>query len=152
MTRRVFLLRHGEAGYAASDAERELTEGGRIQTQQVVEQQLPQLDIDRIVSSPYLRARDSAAIAKSHLPHALEIEQSSLLLPEASPLELIQWVEQQSESLLLVGHNPLLTRVLNLWIGSELTREHMDTSSLAAIEFDVSAAGCADLSWIRHRR
>ncbi|MEH6626234.1 MAG: histidine phosphatase family protein [Motiliproteus sp.] len=152
MTRRVYLLRHGEAGYAVSDPERELTDTGRIDTAAVVEQQVQSLfNVDRIVSSPYLRAQQTATIAQSFLPQQFSIEPSELLVPEAKPSALIEWVEGQSGHILLVGHNPLLTRVLNLWIGVDETREHMDTSSLAAVEFSISAAGCANLVWIRHR-
>ena len=106
---------------------------------------------DRIVSSPYPRALQTADIAAETLSWKQDIAESSLLTPESSPQQLLEWIDSESGNLFLVGHNPLLSRTLNLLIGAETGREHMDTSSLAAIQFDVSAPSCGELLWLLHR-
>ena len=68
MERLVYLLRHGEAGYASDDLSRTLTENGRTQTAAVINRAKEQIEcIDGIVSSPYPRALETAEIARAAL-------------------------------------------------------------------------------------
>ncbi|MCW8885686.1 MAG: histidine phosphatase family protein [Motiliproteus sp.] len=152
MPHKVYFLRHGEAGYASNDAERTLTENGRQQTVDSLHKVRERIKgLDGIFASPYRRAQESAQIAKQQLELDCKIVECSQLVPEASPQQLLEWLQSQQQDLLLVGHNPLFTRTLNLFIGADPRQQHMDTSSIAAVEYEISAAGCGELLWLSHR-
>jgi phosphohistidine phosphatase SixA len=144
----LLLLRHGEAAYSLPDAERPLTERGIVQTQQVLERRRPRLQpLDHLFCSPYLRARQTAALVGEQLDNSPKPEHYSGLQPDASVSALIDWLQPLQGRVLLVGHNPLLTRLINRLTG-EPHRYQFDTSTLASLQLPVVAAGCAELNWM----
>ncbi|WP_421864147.1 phosphohistidine phosphatase SixA [Motiliproteus sp.] len=151
MALQLLLMRHGEAAFSSPDELRELTERGREQTRQVVRQRLSALvGIDRVYVSPYLRARQTLELMESlaGLPGA---ELYSGLTPDSDVDALVEWLQPQQGKLLLVAHNPLLSRLL-----SRLTNNSgqygFDTSTLAQLSMPLAASGCADLDWIEYPR
>ncbi len=149
MSRRIFLLRHGDAGPTGPDSLRPLTAAGRNAVRQIVQEQASQLAaVTRIVSSPFSRAVEAAEIAGSILSLPAT-ERSSLLIPAAGHQPLFDWLLQGGDNVLLVGHNPLFSRALNVLLGYEDSRLYMGTAALAALELEVVAAGCAELLWFR---
>lgn len=151
---RLYLLRHGQAAWISPDEQRPLTEQGVSQT-------LAMLDLyaERIESplslwvSPYLRAQQSAELVRQRLIPAVEVlstEDRDCLTPDCDPQRLLAELQRWSgaRDLMLVGHNPLLTRLLNLLLGEPAGRYHLGTSALVALELPVVAAGCAELLWL----
>ncbi len=152
MKRRLFLLRHGEAVVSSPDRQRSLSLRGQQQTAAAIDQKLAVLrSINAVVCSPYRRARQTAQIAKDLIGFEPAIMHSPLLYPEADPQKLFDWLQQGVGDCLLVGHNPQLSDVLNRLVGYQAANQRLDTSSLAAIELEVVAAGCGDLLWLLHR-
>ncbi|GAA6153202.1 phosphohistidine phosphatase SixA [Pseudoteredinibacter isoporae] len=155
---RLFILRHGQASYqAASDAERELTERGRLETAQIVQEHLVSLEYPpAIVSSPYVRAQQTALIAAQELgldkSETDAIEQSPWLelrsesAPEQTIARIEQWFAQQpTRDLLCVSHQPLVGQVTNILAGLTPGRHMMGTSALACLEGDDCLPACMDL-------
>src|SRR5690554_7434580 len=77
-------MRHGEAAWTTPDPERALTERGREASRRVLGK-LVETDppIDRILVSPYRRARQTAAEAEALLQ--LKAQEHSCLTPDESP-------------------------------------------------------------------
>ena len=145
-----FILRHGQAEhYAATDAQRQLTDVGRQQTQELIERQKNDLKaVTHIYASPYVRAQQTANIVAAALN--LPVVTVPHLIPEAgvqAAVELLSECERQTP--LCVSHQPLVGSFVNWLCGFEYGRYMMGTSALASISTDVLAQGCGELLWLR---
>ena len=145
----IYFLRHGDAGAAdgwkGSDAERPLSREGMARMDKVaaaIAHLRPALDA--ILSSPLVRARQTAEIVakRLHLARALVLDER--LAPGFGPDGLRKILEERraSRGLMLVGHEPDFGRVISACIGGgsveckkgSLVRVDMDdVSSLAGI-------------------
>ncbi|MEQ8952504.1 MAG: phosphohistidine phosphatase SixA [Gammaproteobacteria bacterium] len=145
---RIYLFRHGRAqDHAASDAERELTAEGEQQVTAVVTTlQRQRASIARILCSPYIRARQTAAILARELgdPPVSEFE---ALLPHTSPQELLAQLGRLSdESTVLVGHNPLLSQLLSLMVEGRVDSGYgLGTAHIAIIDCEFPAIAGGEL-------
>src|SRR5262245_40574255 len=113
---KLYLLRHGIAaergtGQHASDADRPLTAKGRRKLRRAAAAiRAMELSFDAILSSPLVRARQTAElVAKAlHCRHRLEL--TDLLAPGADAAGLVRRLKQlKPQSVLLVGHEPDLS-------------------------------------------
>jgi phosphohistidine phosphatase len=113
----VYLLRHGiaeEGGLGKSDADRELTAEGRRRLRDTLRAaRQAEVKPSLIISSPLVRAIQTADIA-AHVLHCTEpILQSRVLLPSARPEQV--WdeirVHHSQPELMLVGHEPLFSQL-----------------------------------------
>jgi phosphohistidine phosphatase len=129
-------MRHGTAGWATADPERALTEHGRARVKQVAERLLSELPAppQRLFTSPYPRARETASIAGTILGVAVE-QLSELAAGESSPAALLaalRALAPPATRLMIVGHAPDLTDLV-----SELTgepRSALGTAEVAQLE------------------
>lgn len=137
----LYLLRHTTAadphGYA-QDADRPLTDSGRKEAE-TVGQALRAVSnrIELVLTSPYLRARETAGIVAGVLQ--LETpEDSGLLLPGADPTALLAHISQRrTESILVVGHAPDLSYIVSaLLFGEEVGTVAIGKGGFAIIEAD----------------
>lgn len=150
---RLFLLRHGRAEpFQSNDASRALVASGREDVRAILTRQRDKLNaVSNIWVSPYVRARQSAEIAREVLGLPAECEQvSDLIVPEARISHLVDALYQSGlESVLLVSHQPLASMLLDALCGP--SDEHdMRTASLAAVELEVVAADMGRLQWLVH--
>lgn len=137
----LYLLRHTTAadphGYA-QDADRPLTDAGKKEAEAVGRAIKKMGDrIQLALSSPYLRARQTAQIVANVL--ALEPpEDSGLLLPGADHSVLLEQLSQRrAESVLLVGHAPDLSYLVSLLcIGQQSAMPAMGKGALAVLEVE----------------
>jgi len=124
----LLLLRHGiaeERGGGGPDSERALTGRGRRRTERVARRLVDLgLAVDRLLSSPLVRARQTAEIAVA-VGLAPELELCGALAPGADPLPQLQawWphaaaAAQPPRRLGLVGHEPDLGRLAARLIGA----------------------------------
>lgn len=118
---RLLIIRHAiaearETAYARglADAERALTAQGRKRMEQAargLRKVVP--TIDRVVSSPWLRALQTAEIVARYYPH-LEAESGQQLLPDADCTQRLKWLAAQAgegvTTLGMVGHEPDLSQ------------------------------------------
>lgn len=143
----LLLLRHGEAGFnAASDEQRSLTDNGKLRLRQMLAEHQPLLlGVERIVHSPYLRTCQTTEL----VCEIQEAEASSLTLltPDSSPLQLIDWLSKQTDDkLMLVTHQPLIGNLVSLLCEGDLSRsEPMLPGSMAIIDLALPVAGLGTL-------
>jgi phosphohistidine phosphatase len=100
------------------DSLRPLTDKGILRTEKLCRELKHKLKkIDLLVSSPYLRAKQTAEIVKSQLRLG-EIEFCPELTPECPPQAFARWVQAHAkgvESILAVGHEPQMS-VFASWL------------------------------------
>ncbi len=108
----LYMIRHGiaaEPEYYINDSDRPLTELGIIKTTKVAKK-LYDLGVrfDRIFTSPYSRAKETAEILKkAKLSEKMEI--SELLTPGGNFQDWLKWLQKRSDrSISIVGHQPNL--------------------------------------------
>lgn len=150
----LFILRHGQAEpQQTTDEARGLTDKGRTDTAHIVSGRMVDLQtITQIWASPLVRAQQTAEIAVKYLP-ALRVQISELIIPEASPVSAIEWLQsinQPALSMLLVSHQPFVGELVNKLCGKPAGFYSMGTSSLASINLPVVAVGMGELVWLDH--
>lgn len=147
----IYLLRHGEAGQGAgSDAARELTQTGVVQTRKMLQKFVAREPrIDRALMSPLQRARQTAALVKHVLP-AIDFTVDRHLEPDSNVFTLSEQIDQSgAKELLLVGHNPLLTTLLSLLVDGHLQAARpIATSQLYCVELEFYAPGCGAIKYV----
>ncbi len=141
----VYLLRHGIAeNQAASgrDGDRALTEEGKRKLHKVLKRaRKAGVKPTLILSSPLVRAIETAQIAAEELEYKSEIARSNALLPNATPRDI--WAEirahRDEPSVLLAGHEPLFSQTVAYLLGS--TRAMVEFRKGALIRVDCAAFG-----------
>ncbi len=142
---RILLLRHGDAeAEADSDALRNLSSRGKADVWNVARQLASRQDeLQTMLVSPYLRARQTAEQV-ANVVSINSIKESDKLIPEADSRQALALLEQAAgDSLLVVSHNPLVSRLLSLLVaGSPGADRYLDTSQLVCVETELIAPGC----------
>lgn len=141
----VYLLRHGiaeEARPGKSDADRELTAEGRGKlrdTLRVAANTAAQPSL--ILSSPLVRALQTAQLAARHLHYKGEILQTNVLSPN-SHVDRV-WdeirVHHDERELMLVGHDPLFTNLAGYLLG--VPELQIDFKKGAILRIDIESFG-----------
>ena len=153
---RLSLLRHGIAVERGSsgdedDGERSLTAKGERRMRRSAEGMLALgLTYDLILSSPYLRARQTADIVAQILKTAEGIHLSDRLTPAGSPRQLLAALQteyREWQEILLVGHEPYLSRLIStLLTGGPNLSVVMKKGGLCTLEVETLRFGrCASL-------
>jgi phosphohistidine phosphatase len=133
------IIRHGRAeDFAETDEKRALTAEGRDELNALIPlwgKMLPAPDL--ILSSPYLRARESAICVQQQLAPELPLEISSLLTPESYPLEIFQFLKSESaETVWLFSHQPLVSHLVSIAVsGRESTNISFPRAGAAFVQF-----------------
>lgn len=152
----LYLMRHGIAqdGGNGDDFHRPLTDKGAKRVRNAVKGMRGLgLEFDALISSPLVRARQTADIAARLLHQEGGVHELASLAP-ATPVEklladLAQW--QDRKNLLLVGHQPLLSDTIASLIGGKAGALHIDfkKSGLCRIEIETPPrSGTGTLRWL----
>jgi phosphohistidine phosphatase len=150
------IWRHGEAGRAASDRRRELTDRGIDDIGFACPQfhaacearQLPSPDL--ILHSPWLRTAQTAGIIASAFTHA-QLRSHQALQPGSGPpqvdslLESLLCGEDCPRHLLLVSHQPLVSRLVERYLGEPGQVPVLSPGGLASLELDAAGPGVGRL-------
>ena len=127
------LIRHGIAEprvQGLDHPERPLTARGRQRTHAVMEALLGRgLVLDRLISSPYRRALETAQLAVQ-VGMAPQLELDDRLRPGGSALELVQRLQGR---VALVGHEPDLSQLACELIGLAPGRIHLKKAGLVLL-------------------
>ena len=119
-TRTLYLVQHGEARPKAEDPRRALSEAGRRAVERVADWAAEkQLHVERIIHSGKLRASQTAEVFASKLQPAGGVESRDGLNPNDDVTAVADWLEEQSGSLMIVGHLPLLSRLVGKLVAGD---------------------------------
>jgi phosphohistidine phosphatase len=151
----IYILRHGIAvnrgtpGYK-KDSDRPLTPEGEEKVHQIAKAMLAmELKFDLILSSPYLRSKQTAQIVAAELDE--EVTLTDLLTPDGNPLELIRELnDEKPQRVLLVGHEPHLSGLISVLVTGESDAAiELKKGGLCNLSTDRLAFGqCATLNWL----
>ncbi|MEX0602357.1 MAG: phosphohistidine phosphatase SixA [Bacteroidota bacterium] len=134
----LYFLRHGDAVASPTlhDADRPLSEAGHREISRVASfLSGHRIAIDWVVSSPLLRARETA----THIAERLALQSSEIseyLVPGSDPRQLAGLINGlDTRSILLVGHEPHLSGTI-AWLIGESKSPHIEMrkASLACVE------------------
>ena len=138
----IYLLRHGiaeDGRPGMKDSDRALTPEGREKLKKVLKRaKSAGVKPDLILSSPYLRALQTAEVAAEVLEYGGTIERTQALVPDASPREVWEEIRTRRDegSLLLSSHEPLTSATLAALLGCPVLQIDMKKGALARIDFD----------------
>jgi phosphohistidine phosphatase len=152
----ISLLRHGIAAARGSpgyenDSERPLTAKGQRRTQRIGEGMLALgLSYDLILSSPYVRAKQTADAVAQVLKTPEGVQLSDALAPEGDPRQLLAALrnyDPERQDILLVGHEPYLSRLIStLLTGNQNLSVVMKKGGLCRLDVETLRFGrCARL-------
>jgi phosphohistidine phosphatase len=139
----LYIVRHGiavdrEDPKCPPDPERYLTEEGVEKTKQVAKGVAAlAASADLLLSSPYVRATQTAEIFAAALEYARQkIRRTDLLLPGADPSLLFRELakDKQSASVFLFGHAPQLDEIIATAVSSKRHITSLKKAGVALIE------------------
>lgn len=138
----LYLGRHGKSSWdeaGLADHQRPLIPRGEHKTS-LVAAYLSREGVkpDLIVASHAVRSRETARIIARILEYPeneIQTERRIYDGPYYRILDFISETDQKISSLMLVGHNPLITQTLN-HLSSEAAIDYMPTSAMAGLVFD----------------
>jgi phosphohistidine phosphatase len=153
----LYLLRHGlavepgEHGFTR-DSERPLTLKGKAKLAQITAamEELG-LSFEVILSSPYVRARQTAGIVADAFGARKRIEFTEALTPSGNPRKLIEVINHlSSQDILLVGHEPCLSEFISFLIsGTTSVPILVKKAGLCKLSAETLRYGsCATLEWL----
>jgi len=123
---KIYLVRHAEAVERADgleDSTRWLTLKGRKTIQKVAWRlQKNSVRPDLIITSPLTRAVQTAELIMAGAGKRTVLVADSLLAPESTPEQLLELILRlnKADSIMLVGHEPLLSQAAALLLGREM--------------------------------
>ena len=158
----LYLLRHGLASDPGEhglpkdlpDAERPLSAKGKQKLWRITgAMRALELKFDAVVSSPLLRARQTAQI----VAEAFELRRKLILTDDLAPagdpkalLDQLNKLGPRAKNILLVGHEPYLSRLIGLLMAGNTTAAiDLKKGGLAKLEVEqLRFARCAELAWL----
>lgn len=151
----LFFLRHGKAedlseSAASDDFGRALTNKGIDETKALAEA-LERLEIvpDQILTSPLVRAKQTAEIVAKRLELKKELSETELLAPGCDLKQLRELIGgyRTCKSLMVVGHEPDFSSMIGQLIGG--AGIEMKKGALAAVSIESSLRpGAGVLEWL----
>lgn len=152
----VTIWRHGEAGRAATDRQRELTGPGRDDINFGARQFQKTLALraieppSRILYSPWTRTSQTAEIIASAFSEASRLEQAALR-PDTTVAAVEHCVDNLHRGtdapghVILVSHQPLVSQLVEYYLGVSANVPPLSPGALVTLTLDVSARDCGEL-------
>jgi phosphohistidine phosphatase len=154
----LYLLRHAiavERGTPSmEDAQRELTSEGAAKMNRIARGMLAlDLQFDLILSSPYIRARQTADIVAEEFNIRDKLRFTENLIPGAEGEQVILEINKRyrkNENILVVGHEPMLSSLIAILISGDPSLSIvMKKGGLCRLVTPALVHGrCASLEWI----
>ena len=152
----LFILRHAKSSWdqpGLTDIERPLNERGRRDAPRMgrlVRERALRPDV--ILCSPAERARQTAALvaAAAGLDAAPRYDERIYEASAGRLIDVLSEVEREAESVLLIGHNPGVEKLIEVLTGAS---GRMTTAALARLSLDIDAwdkvgVGSGRLEWV----
>ena len=138
----LIIVRHGDSELqiqVKDDKERKLTKKG-VKEMKRVANFIDVLDIkiDKVVSSPYLRAYQSAKEIIDEIGiDDSKIETYDELTPDKDPSQFIEKLKNFPDNItvLVVGHNPYLSDMIKILTGANVD---LEKGGIALVEYDLN--------------
>lgn len=153
----LYIVRHGSAvdrddPKCPADPQRYLTDEGKEKTRQVAKgvAEIAAMP-DLILTSPYVRARQTAEIFAAVLEYPKQkIRETDLLLPGAEPLQLFRELakEKESSTVFVFGHGPNVDGLVAASVGSKHPICSMKKAGVAAVELRRLLPPSGELLWL----
>lgn len=150
---RCYFLRHGTAVEAAewsgSDFDRPLTREGQERMKRAAKGIAAlRLEIDVILTSPRVRARQTASIVAQRLKAGDRLVEDARLAGDFGPRELAAMLGEHADAgaVMLVGHEPGMSRTIGAVVGG--ANIEFKTGSLACVSVPNPALVVGDLIWL----
>jgi phosphohistidine phosphatase len=153
----LYIVRHGiaidrEDPKCPADPERFLTEEGIDKTRDAAKGVAEVGAVpDTMVSSPYVRAVQTAEIFAEQLEYAKQkIRKSDLLLPGAEPLQLFRELARDKDGsvVFVFGHAPHLDDVLATALGAKHHISSLKKAGVALVELRRVSPPSGELVWL----
>ena len=154
----LYLLRHAIAldanEFAGEDSERLLTPDGESKMRRIAKGiEAMGLSFDAILTSPYVRARDTAGIVASRFTMRRHVRITATLAPHGNKRTLIHEINAlrgRHDSIILVGHEPYLsTLAMMLLMGRPSVGLVLKKGGMCKLVIDHIRHGrCAELEWL----
>jgi len=155
----LYILRHGIAvdpgtpGFENDSGRPLVPKGERRLRKAAAAMKEMELSFDLILSSPFVRARQTAEIIAEELKLQKRLHFSDELVPDGDFRTLIQelnGLKPAPENALLVGHEPHMSRLIALLVaGDQRATIEMKKGGLCKLEVENLRAGhCARLAWL----
>lgn len=154
----LYIVRHaiaaeqGAPGYE-DDSQRPLTDAGRKKMKRIA-RGLCELgiELDAILTSPYVRARDTATILAKEFEMKDKVALSDSLIPPGNLENLVQEIREKHDvaNLALVGHEPMLSSLIS-WLstGNTAMKIVLKKGGVAYLSTDnLYEEGRATLQWL----
>lgn len=149
----LYFLRHGDAGDArewkGDDSARPLSAQGSEQVTRAASRIAAlDLDLDLIISSPLLRAKQTAEIVAAALKPSVTLAVVEQLAPGFGPRELSRVLRENADkkAVMLVGHEPDFSHCIEACIGGG--RVKLGKGALARIETSSPGKMHGSLTWL----
>lgn len=152
----IYVIRHGIAddasAYQGNDRERRLTKKGRERVNSVAKYlEYRHIRFDTVISSPLVRARETAEILNAACSRTRTLVISDLLLPDGSYDELIAFLNKLPDGqIAVVGHEPFLSGFVSYCLSrSSIPFVRMKKAGVAYMSCrDPIVAGDCVLAWL----
>ncbi len=142
--KKVFLIRHAKSSWenpTLDDFSRPLNERGQRNAPRMAKRlKEKRLVLDLIISSPALRAIDTAKIMADILNYPKNNIQTIPTLYHASPekiIDILKNIKDKYNTVMLVGHNPGLTELADEMV--ELDINNIPTCGIVALAFTIQS-------------
>jgi phosphohistidine phosphatase len=143
---RLYFMRHGEASDdAPSDDLRPLTDNGRARLLNAGKVLRKILDVDTVYSSPRVRARQTAEIIAEAIGKSVTIRDELNFNFSIEALKILITGYDEDARLLLVGHNPSISEVVQNMTGANI---NLKTGAIACVEVYPVALKGGTLKWL----
>lgn len=138
----IYILRHGiaeDAPPGGSDAQRALTPEGKQKLRKVLDRAAAaNVSPSLILTSPLVRAVQTAEIASDALGYKQKPAKTNALLPSSSPREV--WDDlrghRDETAILLAGHEPMLSQTVVYLLGASGLQVDFKKGALVRIDMD----------------
>lgn len=152
----LYILRHSDAAPHGTmrDADRPLTgEGIRKMTMLAKAMRKMDLTFDAILSSPYIRAKETAEITGEILECKSPIKVTQNLASDGNPSALLKEISEtfpRNGSILIVGHEPYLSGLISVLVsGRPDISIRLAKAGLCKLAVEGLRLGkCATLEWL----
>jgi len=151
MPKILFLVRHAKSSWSdpsLADRDRPLNQRGRKSASDMgrrlaKEEHRP----DLIISSPANRAFSTARKIAKELAYddsGIITDESLYFAGTGSMLKLLEGLDDRYQKVMIVGHNPAMTSLLNILCDTQV--DNMPTGAIAVIEFDMACWSELDMT------